>query len=52
MNTDWQTLTPLLVHIQANLEGDLGLDALARKAGLSPFHLQRIFNLETSVGRV
>jgi AraC family transcriptional regulator len=40
---DWETLLPLLVHIQAHLEGDLGLAALSRKAGLSPFHLQRRF---------
>ena len=43
MNVDWRTLTGLLGHIQANLEGDIGLDRLARKAGLSPFHLQRTF---------
>lgn len=43
MKLDWETLTPLLVHIQANLEGDLSLAALSRKAGLSPFHLQRAF---------
>jgi AraC family transcriptional regulator len=40
---DWETLIPLLVHIQANLDQDLGLAALSRKAGLSPFHLQRLF---------
>lgn len=40
---DWETLLPLLVHIQANLEGDLSLAALSRKSGLSPFHLQRRF---------
>jgi AraC family transcriptional regulator len=33
----------LLVHIQAHLDGDIGLAALSRKAGLSPFHLQRRF---------
>lgn len=43
MTRDWETLLPLLVHIQAHLDGDLGLDALSRKAGLSPFHLQRLF---------
>ena len=43
MTRDWETLLPLLVHIQAHLEGDLGLEALSRKAGLSPFHLQRLF---------
>jgi AraC-like DNA-binding protein len=40
---DWETLIPLLVHIQANLDRDLALAALSRKAGLSPFHLQRLF---------
>jgi len=40
---DWETLLPLLVHIQAHLEEDLSLDALSRKAGLSPFSLQRLF---------
>jgi AraC family transcriptional regulator len=40
---DWETLIPLLVHIQANLEGDLSLTALSRRAGLSPFHFQRGF---------
>lgn len=43
MTRDWETLLPLLVHIQAHLEGDLGLDALSRKAGLSPFYLHRLF---------
>jgi AraC family transcriptional regulator len=43
MKQDWETLVPLLVHIQANLDGDLSLAALGRKAGLSPFHLQRLF---------
>lgn len=43
MKTGWETLIPVLVHIQANLEGDLSLCALGKKAGLSPFHLQRLF---------
>ena len=43
MTRDWETLLPLLVHIQAHLEGDLSLAALGRKAGLSPFYLQRLF---------
>lgn len=43
MKEDWQTLIPLLVHIQANLDQDLTLTTLSRKAGLSPFHLQRLF---------
>lgn len=43
MTTDWETLIPVLVHIQANLDGDLSLGALGKKAGLSPFHFQRLF---------
>ena len=43
MTSEWDSLLPLLVHIQAHLEGDVGLAALSRKAGLSPFHLQRRF---------
>lgn len=43
MKSDWETLLPLLVHIQANLDADLSLDALARTAGFSPFHLHRLF---------
>lgn len=43
MRSEWDSLLPLLVHIQANLEGDVSLAALSRKAGLSPFHLQRRF---------
>ena len=41
--TDWETLTPLLVHIQANLDQDLSLAALGSRAKLSPAHLQRVF---------
>ena len=40
---DWETLTPLLAHIQANLDQDLGLAALGSRANLSPAHLQRVF---------
>ena len=40
---DWETLTPLLVYIQANLDQDLSLAALGRRASLSPDHLQRVF---------
>ena len=41
--TDWETLTPLLVYIQANLDRDLALAALGRRANRSPDHLQRVF---------
>jgi AraC family transcriptional regulator len=40
---DWETLTPLLVYIQANLDQDLGLATLGRRANLSPAHVQRVF---------
>ena len=39
----WETLTPLLVYIQANLDQDLSLAALGTRANLSPAHLQRVF---------
>lgn len=41
--THWETLTPLLVYIQANLDRDLGLAALGTQANLSPAHLHRVF---------
>jgi AraC family transcriptional regulator len=34
---------PTLVHVQANLDGDLSIAALARVAGLSAFHFAREF---------
>jgi AraC family transcriptional regulator len=40
---NWETLTRLLVHIQANLDKDLGISALGGTANLSPMHLQRVF---------
>src|SRR5262249_49569072 len=43
VNEDWQKLLPLLVHIQANLDGDLRLVALSRKAGLLPSYFHRVF---------
>lgn len=36
-------LLPVLVHIQANLGGDLSLSTLAAKAGLSASHFHRVF---------
>jgi len=42
----WETLTPLLVYIQANLDHDLALAALGKRAKLSPAHLQRVFKAE------
>jgi AraC family transcriptional regulator len=41
-------VSPVLTHIQANLGGDLALEALARRAGYSPFHFHRVF--EAAVG--
>ena len=42
----WETLTPLLVYIQANLDQDLALASLGERANLSPAHLQRVFKAE------
>jgi AraC family transcriptional regulator len=42
------TVTPVLAHIQANLDQDLSLEALASRAGYSPFHFHRAF--ETATG--
>jgi len=36
-------LLPVLVHIQANLDGDLSLDAVAKRVRLSSFHFHRLF---------
>jgi AraC family transcriptional regulator len=38
-----ERLLPVLVHIQANLDQDLSLEALANRARLSPFHFHRLF---------
>ena len=38
-----EKLLPVLVHIQANLDEDLSLDAVAKRVRLSPFHFQRLF---------
>jgi AraC family transcriptional regulator len=40
---DWETLTPLLVYIQAHLDHDLSLSSLGDRASLTPTHLQRVF---------
>ncbi|MBL8348231.1 MAG: AraC family transcriptional regulator [Rubrivivax sp.] len=39
----WSTLAPLLGHIHTHLDGDLRLATLARRAGLTPFQLHRLF---------
>jgi AraC family transcriptional regulator len=38
-----ERLLPVLVHIQANLDQDLSLEALATRAQLSSFHFHRLF---------
>jgi AraC-like DNA-binding protein len=43
MTQDWETLLPLLVYIQAHLDGDLSLHALSRQAGWSPAYFHRVF---------
>ena len=40
-----EKLLPVLVHIQANLDEDLSLDAVAKRVRLSPFHFHRLFRL-------
>jgi len=41
--TALERLLPVLVHIQANLDGDLSLATLAMRVRLSPFHFHRLF---------
>ncbi|MEM7128284.1 MAG: helix-turn-helix domain-containing protein [Chloroflexota bacterium] len=43
MNVNTERLLPILIHIQAHLDGDLSLDILAERAELSSFHFHRIF---------
>jgi len=38
-----ERLLPVLVHIQANLDQDLSLEALANRVQLSQFHFHRLF---------
>jgi AraC family transcriptional regulator len=38
-----EKLLPVLVHIQANLDADLSLEALAKRVRLSRFHFHRLF---------
>jgi AraC family transcriptional regulator len=38
-----EKLLPVLMHIQANLDGDLSLEAMAQRLRLSPFHFHRMF---------
>ena len=39
-----RTIQPVLAYAAKHLDGDVSLEALARHAGLSAFHLQRIFS--------
>lgn len=41
-----ESLLPVLVHIQANLDTDLSLAALSEQAGMSPSHFHRTFRAE------
>lgn len=41
------TVLPVLVHIQANLDGELSTPALAALAGQSPAHFHRVFHAVT-----
>lgn len=43
MNSNTERLLPILVHIQAHLDQDLALNALAALANLSPYHFHRLF---------
>lgn len=47
MSTRSEALLDVLVHIQANLDGNLSLDALSQRAGLSAWHFHRAFKAET-----
>ncbi|HEU4390236.1 MAG TPA: GyrI-like domain-containing protein [Blastocatellia bacterium] len=38
-----EKLLRVLVHIQANLDEDMSLDAVAKRVRLSPFHFHRLF---------
>ena len=40
----------VLRHVDAHLDGDLGLDALADVAALSRFHFSRVFRAQTGEG--
>jgi AraC family transcriptional regulator len=39
----FEKLLPVLIHIQANLDGDLSLATLSTRVRLSPFHFHRLF---------
>lgn len=43
-----ERLLPVLVRVQSGLDDDLSLDALARDAGLSPYHFHRLFKEVTT----
>ena len=38
-----QRVLRVIVHIEDRLDGPLGLEAMARRARMSPFHFQRVF---------
>lgn len=39
----FEIIQPVLVHIQANLESELTLERVAKRAGWSPYHFHRTF---------
>jgi AraC family transcriptional regulator len=43
MRTALKRLRPVLAYAAANLDGDISLAMLARRAGISAFHLHRLF---------
>lgn len=42
-----ETIIPVLIRMQASLDGDLSLAAMSALAGLSPFHFHRLFRQQT-----
>jgi len=43
MNASLRRLQPVLAYAAGHLDEDVSLRALAQYAGLSPFHLHRLF---------
>lgn len=48
--TTMARLERVLRHIEANLDGSLGLDELSGVAALSPFHFHRLFRARLGIG--
>jgi AraC family transcriptional regulator len=47
MPGNYHRVQPIMAHVARHLEGDLSLSALARRARMSRFHLQRLFSATT-----